>query len=382
MSDLFFSDEEKKLRAKYRKLADELILPREKEIDETDRIPRDLIEKLVGEPFYLPALSVPREYGGLELSNVEVGIIAEEIGYTCPTLIPFLEIAQLYSHVIKLGGTEEQKRRFLGALVEGRIGAYALTDEGPGSDPAAMKTRAVRKGDKYLLTGRKRIITYADLAHLIIVFANEAPEEGARGISAFLIEKKKNLKGFKLARRIDTFGLRGHRAYDIELNEVAVPESNRIGGRGEGLKLALRVLNITRISLAWGFVGLSRRVLQAVVSWSKEREVAGKKIKDFQNISFAVAELATRIDAARLLAYRASVMADRGMEHRKETSMAKWYAGETMLKAVDIANRIYAGYGADPAYPVEKFLRDAYTWHPAQGTNEVQKFIIARELLK
>ncbi len=377
----FFTEEQKRLREKYRKLSDEIISPYEKEIDEKDRIPRQLIEKLVGDPFYLPALSVPKKYGGLELNNVEVGIIAEEIGYTCPTLIPFLEIAQLYSHVIKLGGTEDQKKKFLGALAEGKIGAYALTDEGPGSDPARMKTRAVKKGDKYYLTGKKRIITYADLADLIAVFANENPSKGAKGISAFILEKK-GIKGIKLERRIDTFGLRGHRAFDIVLDEVEVPEENRIGNPGEGLRLALKVLNITRISLAWGFIGLARRSLEAIIKWAKEREVAEKKIKDFQNISFAVAELTTQIDAARLLAYRASVMADRGVEHRKETSMAKWYAGETMLKAVDLANRIYAGYGADPLYPVEKFLRDAYTWHPAQGTNEVQKFIIARELFK
>ncbi len=381
MASNFFTEDEKKIQEKYRKLAEELILPREKEIDEKDRIPPDLIKQLTGDPFYLPSLSVPQKYGGLELSNVKVGIIAEEIGYACPTLIPFLEIAQLYSHVIKLGGSEEQKKKFLGALAQGKIGAYALTDEGPGSDPARMKTIAVKRGTRYYLTGKKRIITYADLADLIAVFASEDPEAGAKGISAFIIEKK-GIKGIKFERRIDTFGLRGHRAFDIVLKEVEVPEENRIGKSGEGLKLALKVLNITRISLAWGFIGLARRALEETIKWVKEREVAGKKLKEFSNISFAIAEIATQIDAARLLAYRASSMADRGMEHRKETSMAKWYAGEIMLKAVDLANRVYAGYGADPLYPVEKFLRDAYTWHPAQGTNEVQKFIIARELLK
>ena len=381
MAVTFFSEDEKKLREKYRELVKEFILPREIEIDETDRIPRDLIEKLVGEPFYLPSLSVPSKFGGKNYSNVEVGIISEEIGYGCPTLIPFLEIAQLYSHVIILGGTEAQKEKFLGALANGKIGAYALTDEGPGSDPARMITRAVKKGNKYLLSGKKRIITYADLADLIAVFALEDPSKGAKGISAFILEKE-GIKGVKFERRIDTFGLRGHRAFDILLDAAEVPEENKIGETGEGLKLALKVLNITRISLAWGFIGLARRSLESTIEWAKVREIAGKKIKDFEYISFSIAELATQIEASRLLAYRASIMADRGKWHRKETSMAKWYAGEIMLKAVDIANRIYAGYGADPKYPVEKFLRDAYTWHPAQGTNEVQKFIIARELLK
>ncbi|MFN8627089.1 MAG: acyl-CoA dehydrogenase family protein [Candidatus Binatia bacterium] len=382
MSDVFFTEEQQALKRKYRALVAEHVIPRAREIDEKDRVPKDLLRKLTVEPFHLSALSVPKRLGGLGLSQVETGIVAEEVGYGSPALIPLLEIAQLYSHVLLIGGTEDQQKRFLGQLVAGTIGCYALTDEGPGSDPAHMRSVARAEGDGFRLDGRKRLITFADLGNLYAVFANEAPEQGAKGVSAFIVEK--GAPGLTLERHVPYLGLLGHRAYDIALNGVYVPRNNRIGGQGEGLKLALSVLNRTRISLAWGYVGLARAALEAAVKFAQERVIDGQPLAQQQAVRFALAEIATQIDAARLLAYRAAVMADQNLSHRKATSMAKLAGGEALIKAVDLAFRIHAGYGGDKAYPVpvERYLRDAYSWISAQGTPEVQKLVIAREILR
>ncbi len=378
MAEVFFTEEQKKLRDHYRELVREYVLPRVKEIDEKNAIPQDLLPRLTTEPFHLNALSVPKKYGGLELGKLDVCIIAEEIGYGCPALIPLLEIAQLFVHVLRYSGSEEQQRRYLTRLVEGQIGCYALTDEGPGSDPVNMKTTARRDGEEYIINGKKRLITFADMADFCAVFAKTNPQAGSRGISAFILEKGQ----FKLAEFTNIFGLRGHRAWTISLKDVRVPASARVGEEGEGLRLALKVLNTTRISLAWGYIGLARAAYDAARAFAAEREIAGQKLKQHQSISFALAELATQIDAARLLAYRAAVMSEKGLNHRKETSMAKMFAGETLVKAVTLANRILGGYGCDAAYPVERYVRDAFSWIAAQGTMEVQKLIIAREIFR
>jgi len=380
MANTFYTPAQKELQLMYRAAAREHIAPLVRQIDETDRIPMPLVQKLVQPPFSLPALSVPKKYGGLELDKVSIGIITEEIGYVCPALIPFLEIGQLYVHVILLGGTPDQQKRFLTRIGSGEIGCYALTDEGPGSDPSMIRCTAKADGDSFVINGKKRIITFADMSDLIAVFASEDLTKGPKGISAFILEK--DTPGLTLAKHCAAMGLKGHRAYDLVFENMRAPAENRIGKTGEGLKLALKVLSKTRISLAFGFVGLARAALDAAVAFAKERDLGGEKLADKQNCQFALAELATRIDAARLLAYRAAVLSDRTDSHRKETSMAKYFAGDTLIAAVDLANRIYGGYGSDVDYPVERYLRDAYTWIAAQGTAEIQKLTIAREILK
>ena len=380
MAFTFLTDEQMHLKETYRANADKVIAPRVKEVDETDRFPPDLIQALIAPPFSLTTLSIPKKYGGLEMTKVDVCVIAEEIGYVLPALIPFLEIAQLYTYVIKLGGTEEQIKRFFGMMVDGAVGCYALTDEGPGSDPSSMKTVAEKDGDGFILRGKKRITTFADMADLYAIFAKEDPDKGAKGISAFIVEK--GTPGLTLDDHVEYMGLKGHRAYNLTLDGVKVPAENRIGGPGEGLKLAFRVLMNTRVSLSWGYIGLARAAYEAALEFAGEREVFGKKIAAYEAIRFPLAELATEIDAARLLAYRAAVLSDRGVKHRKETSMAKLYAGEVLVKAADLANRIHGGFGANAAYPVERYLRDAYTWVAAQGTREVHKLIISQEIFQ
>jgi len=379
MANTFYTVEQKKLQGTYREAVREHIAPLVKQIDQTDRIPPELVKKLVEAPFSLTALSVPKKFGGLEMDKVSVCVIAEEIGYGCPALIPFLEIAQLYTHVILLGGTERQQERFLTRIARGDIGCYALTDEGPGSDPASMKSTAALDGDSFVVNGMKRLITFADMSDLFAIFANEDLAKGAKGISAFIVEK--GTPGLELTKHCECMGLKGHRAYNLAFTDMRIPAENRIGKTGDGLRLALKVLSKTRISLAFGYVGLARAAFEAAAAFAQKREIAGKVLADKQNIQFNLAELATRIDAARLLAYRAAVLSGQTYEHRKETSMAKYFAGDTLIAAVDLANRIHGGFGGDTDYPVERYLRDAYTWIAAQGTNDVQKLIISREIL-
>lgn len=381
MADVFLTNEQKALKKKYHALVAEHIAPRAREIDEQDRVPKDLLDKLTREPFRLSALSVPKKFGGLELGQLEIGLIGEEIGYGYPALIPLMEIAQLYSHVLLIGGTEKQQKRFLTQLAEGKIGCYALTDEGPGSDPAKMKSTAKPDGDGFKIFGQKRLITFADLADLFAIFANEAPEKGAKGISAFIVER--GTAGLRLVRHVPYLGLLGHRAYDLSLEGIPVSIENRIGGQGDGLKIALSVLSITRISLSWGYIGLARAALEASIQFAKTRQISDQPLSRQQSIRFALAEIATQIDAARMMAYRASIMADQKMTHRKETAMSKLACAEVLIKSVDLASRIHAGYAGDKDYPVpvERYLRDAYSWISAQGTPEVQKMIISREML-
>lgn len=379
MAWTLYTEEQKALAERYREAAREHIIPRVREVDRKDRIPPDLIEKLVNPPFSLTALSIPKRFGGLEMSKVGVCIVAEELGYALPCLVPFLEIAQLYSYVLNLAGTEEQRERFLSRLAKGAKGCYALTDEGAGSDPISMKTTARKEGGAYFLRGRKRLITFADIADLFAIFASEDPSLGAKGVSAFIVEK--GAPGLKLLRHCETLGLKGHRAYDIELDDVKVPEENRIGGKGDGLRLAFKVLNKTRISLSFGYVGLARASIELAIRHAQDRMVQGRPIGERQAVSFAITEAAIRVDAARLLAYRAAVLSERSDKHRKETSMAKSYSADALVRAVETANRVLGGYGSDVRYDAERHLRDAYTWISAQGTPEVQKIIASRELL-
>jgi alkylation response protein AidB-like acyl-CoA dehydrogenase len=378
MAETFYTKEQLALRDKYRALVKEHIIPRVREIDEKDRIPKDLVEKLTKEPFHLPALSVPKKYGGKEIGKVEVCIIAEEIGAGCPAIIPFLEIAQLYTYVLKLGGTEDQKKRFLGRIASGEIGCYALTDEASGSDPASMKSTATRTADGFVLNGRKRLISYADFSDIFALFANEDPREGSKAISAFIVDK--DTPGLKLDKHNVLSGLRGHRAYELKLDNLKVPFENRIGEKGEGLKLALRVLNNTRISLSFGHIGLARAAHEVAVKFARERVIAGTPISKHQGIAFPLAEIAAEIDAARLMAFRAAVLSEREVDHRKETSMAKLLAGRVMLRAVEQANLVLGGFGADQEWPVERYLRDAFAWIAAQGTPEIHRVIVAREI--
>jgi alkylation response protein AidB-like acyl-CoA dehydrogenase len=378
MTDVFLSESQLKLREQVREYLAKEVSPFVEKIDHDDTIPESLIKKLLGEPVRLTALSVPKTYNGMGLSTLDVCVVAEEVGYVCPALIPLLEIAQLFVHGLLIGGTEQQKRLYLTKLAEGMVGCYALTDEGPGSDPASMKTIATKVENGYILNGKKRFVTFGDISEFYIIFAKTSPEKGGKGISGFVVDGKP--KGLVFESHAQTMGLRGHRAFNIRLDNMFVPEKNLLGKQDEGLKLALEILNTTRISLAAGFTGLAKAAFDVAIKFAKERIVAGKPIIENQAISFPLSELAAKIDASRLLTYRVALMHDKGIKHKKETSIAKFYAAETLIQAVELGSRVLGAYGASPEYNMERYLRDAFSWISAQGTIEVQKLVVSREL--
>lgn len=375
MESIVLTEEHERLQERIRGLVAEHVTPRASEIDRKDVLPKDLLAKLQGEPFRLPALSVPVRFGGLGLDPLAACIVAEELAYGYAALIPFLEIAQLFTHALLLGGSEAQQSEILPRIAGGEVACYALTDGGPGSDPAALTTRAERAASGYKLYGRKRYITFADLGQIFVFFARA---EG--GITGFVADRKDG--GIHLEEHVACSGLRGHRAYDLKLDGVPVRADRRLGKEGSGLKLALNVLNETRVSLACGYVGLARASLDAAMAFARERVSGGKPLVEYQAILFPLVELATRIDAARLLAYRAAAASAAGRPHRKETSMAKAYAAETLLAAVTTANQVMGGEGCRTNRPVERYVRDAYSWVSAQGTVEIQKLTAGRELLR
>ncbi len=378
MADVFLNESQIKLREQARAYMAQEVTPLAERIDRDDVVPETLIKNLLAPPLRLTAMSIPKDYNGMGLSTLDVCIVAEEVGYACPALIPLVEIAQLFAHGLLFGGTEQQKKNYLTRLANGMVGCYALTDEGPGSDPAGMKSSATKTKDGYLLNGKKRLVTFADISEFYILFAKTSPEKGGKGISGFILEGKP--EGLVFESHAQTMGLRGHRAFNVRLDNLFVPGQNLLGKEDEGLKLALEILNTTRISLAAGFTGLAAAAFDTAVKFAKQRIVAGKPIIENQAISFPLSELAARIDASRLLTYRVALMHDKGMRHKKETSMAKFYAAETLVHAVELASRILGAYGASPDYPVERYLRDAFSWIAAQGTIEVQKFVVSREL--
>lgn len=378
MTDVFLSESQIKLRDQTRDYMAQEVIPLAETIDHDDVIPETLIKKLLSAPLRLTALSVPKAYNGMGLSTLEACVVAEQVGYACPALIPLVEIAQLFVHGLLYGGNEEQKKLYLTRLAQGMVGCYALTDEGPGSDPAGMKSTATKTDKGYLLNGKKRLVTFADISEFYIIFARTSPEKGGKGISGFIVEGKP--KGLVFESHAKTMGLRGHRAFNVRLDDMFVPGQNLLGKADEGLKLALEILNTTRISLAAGFTGLASAAFDTAVKFAKQRMVAGKPIIENQAIAFPLSELAARIDASRLLTYRVAIMHDKGIRHKKETSMAKFYAAETLVHAVELASRVLGAYGASPEYPVERYLRDAFSWIAAQGTIEVQKLVVSREL--
>ena len=346
------------------------IAPYAKQIDLEDAVPQQVFDLL--KPYL--SLTIPKEYGGLGHGEMYDCISVQELGAVCPALVTYLEIAQLFGHALRIGGTEEQRAKYLPQIVEGVVGAYALTDHTPGSDPANMFTTATPNGDGWDLVGRKRFITFANIAEMMVVFARDTSVDKP-ALSAFVLEAPYD--GLTFVRRNEWNGLRGHEAWEFD---VDLHTKNIVGQPGQGLNIALQVLNYTRTSLACGHIGLADTALDLAIQFAKQREVGGKAIYKNQSISFALVEAKARVEGARLLAYRAARLCEQGAEHRGETAMAKFAAAEALIDAVTVSNRILGGYSANLDYDSERHLRDAFTWVAAHGTIEIQKMTAARKL--
>ena len=374
------TDEQHEIRDLIRTLARERIAPRAAEIDETGEFPWDMVallreHEILGLPF-------EERFGGTGTGTLMVLVAIEEISKVCATTGLILALQELGALAIKNDGTEEQKERYLPRLASGEwLPAYALTEPGSGSDAAAMRTEARRDGDAYVLDGSKRFITNAGVAGLYVVFAKTDPSAGHAGISAFLVEA--DYPGFEVGRIEPKMGIKGSTTGEIFLNECRVPVENRIGEEGEGFKVAMRVLDRSRPGIAAQALGIAQGATDYALDYAKTRETMGKPIAQHQLIAAKLAEMETKCEAARGLLYKVGMAIDEGIEPlTKLSAMAKLACGDAAMEVTTEAVQILGGYGYMREYPVERMMRDAKITQIYEGTQEIQRIVIAREMVR
>jgi len=372
-------EDEQALIEAIRELARERVAPRAAEIDRTHEFPWDMKELLAQQDIL--AMPFPVEYGGLGSSELALVMAIEELSRACATTGLLLAVQHLGSTPIMLAGTDEQKRKYFPKLASGEwLAAYGLTEAGSGSDAAAMRTMAVRKGDKYILNGSKRFITNGGLAQVNSVMAITDPTKGTRGISAFIVER--DYPGFSVGRIEDKMGIRGSQTAELIFTDCEVPAENILGREGDGFKIAMGTLDRTRPGIGAQAVGIAQGALDLAVSYAKERVQFNKPIAENQGIQFMLADMATKVEASRLLVYNVAEMIDRGeKDFSKYSSMAKLFASDSAMSVTNDAIQVLGGYGYITEYPAERMMRDAKITQIYEGTNQIQRLVIARALL-
>ena len=374
--------EQLEIRELVRTLARERIAPRAAAIDESHEFPWDVVELFREHGLF--ALTFEERYGGTATGALLALVAIEEVSKVCATSGLFLAAQDLGSLAIKLAGSDEQKERFLPRLASGEsLAAYALTEAGSGSDSAAMRASARRDGDAYVLEGSKRFITNAAVAAVYTVFAKTDPDAGHPGISAFVVEA--NTPGFEVARLEPKMGVAGSTTGELVFNGCRIPAANRLGEEGEGFKIAMRVLDRSRPGVAAQGLGIAQGATDYALEYARTRETMGKPIAEHQLVAAKLADMETRCEAARGLLYRFGRMVDEGAAHvelTKASAMAKLYCTDAAMWVTTEAVQILGGYGYIKEYPVERMMRDAKITQIYEGTNEIQRLVIAREMLK
>ena len=371
------NEEQEMMKKMVRDFAEKEIRPFVERMEKGE-FPRQLLAKM-GE-LGLMGIPVPEEYGGAGMDFISYVIAINEISRVSPTLGVILSVhTSVGTNPILYFGTEEQKRKYVPRLAAGEcLGAFCLTEPGAGSDAAALKTRAIRKGDHYELNGSKLFITNGGEADVYIVFASSAPELGSKGISAFIVEK--DTPGFIIGKDEHKMGLSGSRTVSITFDHAAVPKENLLGKEGEGFGVAMANLNAGRIGIAAQALGIAEGAFLHAKDYSKERIQFGKPISTQQGIAFKLADMATAIEASRLLVYQAAYRQAAGEPCGKEASMAKLFASRTAVETAIEAVQIYGGYGYTKEYPVERYFRDAKITEIYEGTSEIQRIVIQKHL--
>lgn len=378
--DFTLSEEHLMMRQMVREFAEKEVAPTAAERDEEERFDRTIFDKLA--ELGLTGIPWDEKYGGAGADYLSYIIAVEELSRVCAsTGVTLSAHISLASWPIYKFGTEEQKQKFLRPLAEGKmIGGYGLTEPGSGSDAAGMKTTAVKDGDHYVLNGSKIFITNGGVAGLYVVFAVTQPELKHKGITAFIVEADR--EGFSIGKKEKKLGIRSSPTTEIIFDNVRIPESNRLGEEGEGFKIAMMTLDGGRSGIAAQAVGIAQGALEHAIAYAKERKQFGKPIAANQGISFKLADMATKVEAARLLTYQAAWLEDQGLPYGKASSMAKLFAGDTAMEVTTEAVQIFGGYGYTREYPVERMMRDAKITQIYEGTNEIQRVVIANYLLK
>ena len=367
------------IRKKVRRFVEEHVAADAAAWDRDKMFPRDAWKALAREG--LAGLPFPAKYGGAGRDILSYALAVEEISRASAGLGVTLAVhVSLASQPIFWYGNEAQKRRFLVPLAQGKeLGSFCLTEPGAGSDVAAMESKALRKGDGYLLTGRKYFIMNAPVASTLVAFAMTDKSLAHRGMSAFLVPRK--APGVRIGKIFDKMGIRASVTSEVVFDEVRVPKENLLGREGDGFKIAMDTLDCGRISIAAQAVGIAQASLDAAVQYARQRVQFGKPIADLQAIRWMIADMATDIDAARLLTYRAAALTDHGRKHTKEASMAKLFAASTAVEATRKALQIHGGYGYMTDLPLERYYRDAKITEIYEGTSEIQRLVISNELL-
>ena len=376
--DFELTEEQRILKETLRKFMDREIIPLSNEYErERKIITRDILKKLV--PFGYVGAEIPEEYGGFGLDTVSYCLMVEELGRAWGALRTMVTVSNLVTSLIYKFGTEEQRTQFLRRLINfDYLGAFALTEPNVGSDAGSVETTATRSGDNYVLNGTKTLITNGSIADVICVFATVDRQKGTKGITAFLVEKD---RATYQTSDIPKMGMHSSVVSEIVFEDCRIPASNRLGREGEGLKIALSGLNVGRCIVAFAVIGLAQACVDAAIRYAKERTQFGRPIGGFQLIQATIADMAMELDAARLLAFRAASMIDRGIKCTLEASFAKLYATEAALRIASKAIQVHGGYGYTQEYLVERYYRDARHLTMAEGTSEIQRLIIGRELL-
>jgi alkylation response protein AidB-like acyl-CoA dehydrogenase len=376
------TEEQRELRELVRRLAAERIAPRAAEIDQSGEFPWDVVDLL--REHEILALPFGERYGGTGTGALMMLVAIEELSKVCATTGLILAVQALGAIALELTGSEEQKQRYLPRLSSGEwLAAYALTEPGSGSDSAAMLTTARREGDDYVLNGSKRFITNAGVAQLYTVFAKTEPDAGHRGISCFLVES--STPGFEVGRIEPKMGIKGSTTGEVLLTDCRVPAGNLAGGEGEGFRIAMRVLDRSRPGIAAQALGIAQGATDYALDYAKTRETFGRPIGEHQLIAGMLAEMETECEAARGLLHRVGRMLDEGIdgpELTKASAMAKLYCSDAAMKVTTDAVQILGGYGYMREYPVERMMRDAKITQIYEGTNQIQRLVIAREMLK
>jgi alkylation response protein AidB-like acyl-CoA dehydrogenase len=373
------TDEQEQLRKEVRAFAEREIAPHVSEWDEKSQFPAEVVKKLG--PMGLMGVIFPEALGGAGMGYVEYVLAVEELSRVDGSVgIIVASHNSLCTNHIMLAGNDEQRQRWVSKLASGEwLGAWGLTEPGSGSDAAGARTTAVKRGDKWVLNGSKTFITNGSHADCAVVLAVTDREQGTRGISAFVVEK--GTKGFLAGKKENKLGLRASDTSELIFEECEISGENLVGKLGEGFKDAMRVLDGGRISIAALSLGMARGALDAAMKYAQQRRQFGKAISEFQAIQFKLADMATQLDAAWLLTMRAAQMKDKGLRVTRESAMAKLFASEAACRICDEGVQIHGGYGFIKDYPAEKFYRDVKLCTIGEGTSEIQRMVIARELL-
>ncbi len=378
--NLELTEEQQLLQKSVREFAEAEVKPLAKENDETGKYPRGLFQKAA--ELGLTGVAIPEAEGGAGMDHISYAIVIEEISRVCASTGVILSVQNsLYCDPIHRFGTEDQKKKFLLPFARGeKIGCYALTEPQAGSNAAALTTKAVRKGDKYVINGTKAWITNGGAADAAIVYVNTQPEKGEKGITALVVEK--GTPGFAVGKEEKKLGIHATACTELSFSDCEVPAGNRIGEEGEGYKVALSTLDGGRIGIAAQATGIAQGAFEAALSYAQQRQAFGHPIADFQAIQFMLADMATEIDAARLLLRRAAWKQDSGARFSMEAAIAKLFASEMSTRVAHKAIQIHGGYGYSSEYPVERAYRDARITEIYEGTSEIQRLVIAAWVLK